>query len=202
MKHALADIVKTLVLAAALFFVVQALIQNYQVFGASMEPSVQSGDHIIVNRVAYLSLDLDRVSKFIPFYEAEEGKKVQLFGKPQRGDVVIIESPNPPPDRLIKRIVGLPGDTVEIRNGVLFVNGHQVDETYIQEFDSNFSPVVVPEERYFVLGDNRSHSNDSRYFKPCCIHRSDIVGKAWLSYWPLGDWGIVDSHPIEVPSEP
>lgn len=201
MKSAVTDVIKTLILAAALFFVVQTIIQNYEVFGASMEPSMQTGDHIIVNKAAYVSLDLHKVSKFIPFYEAEEGKVIDLFGEPSRGDVVIIDSPNPPPDQLIKRIVGVPGDTVEIRGGILFINGERIQEDYTRAAPSlSLSPVVVEDDSYFVLGDNRSRSNDSRNFGQ--VDRDRIVGKAWLSYWPLGDFGIVDDHHLELSSDP
>ncbi|MFQ5872942.1 MAG: signal peptidase I [Dehalococcoidia bacterium] len=197
MKQTFSDVVKTLVLAAALFFVVQALLQNFEVFGASMEPSVQSGEHILVNKAAYLSLDLDRVSKFIPFYDPE--KELQLFGEPERGDVVVFKSPNPPPKRLIKRIVGLPGDTIEIRAGALYINGQRIEEPYTTgAADDSLSPRVVPEDHYFLLGDNRNQSNDSRNPEIGPVHRSNIVGKAWLSYWPLGDFGFVDAHSIEM----
>ncbi|MEE9198965.1 MAG: signal peptidase I [Dehalococcoidia bacterium] len=206
MGRAFSDILKSLVLAAALFFVIQALVQNYQVFGASMEPSMHSGERIIVNKAAYLSVDLGKLSKFIPFYDKADGSRVHLFGEPQRGDVVIVESPNPPPDRLIKRIVGIPGDTVEIRSGTLYINGHPIEEPYVQGSTSILCrngveyPYDVLEDSYFIMGDNRTHSNDSRCLGP--ISRSDIVGKAWMAYWPLGDIGIVDSHAIEVPSDP
>lgn len=200
MGQLFSDILKTLALAAALFFVVQALIQNYEVFGASMEPNLGSGDHILVNKAAYLSLDLERISKIIPFYDREDGSKFHLFGEPERGDVVIIKSPNPPPERLIKRIVGIPGDRVEIRAGTLRITGKPIEEPYIMGGAGNLSPLVVPEDHYFVLGDNRSRSNDSRFFGS--IPRSDIVGKAWVSYWPLGAFGIVDSYPIEVAAAP
>ncbi len=196
MRQLFFDIIKTLVLAAALFFVVQTLVQNYQVFGASMEPNLHSGDHLIVNKAAYLSLDMGSVSKFIPFYEADDDSMLFIFGEPKRGDVVIIKAPFPPPDRLIKRIVGLPGDTVEIKTGVLYVNGFPVTEPHVQGAPPSLDRVEVPEAHYYVLGDNRTRSNDSRTFGP--IHRSAIVGKAWISYWPLGELGVVDSFYGEV----
>ena len=200
MSQALSDILKSLILAVVLFFAVQAILQNYQVFGASMEPSVSSGERIIVNKAAYSSLDLDRLSKLVPFYDEENGSKLHLFGEPQRGDVVIIDSPNPPPERLIKRIVGIPADTVEIRANVLYINGQPIEEPHTSDAGPSMSPEVVPEDHYFILGDNRGRSKDSRFFGP--IHQSDIIGKAWLAYWPLGEFGIVDSNSIEVPDSP
>ena len=194
------EIFRTLVLAAILFFVVQALLQNYKVFGASMEPSFESGEHILVNRAAYMSIDLGKLSKLIPFYDKEDGDKFYLLGEPDRGDVVIIKSPPPPPDRLIKRIVGLPGDTVEIKGGTVYINNHPLEEPYTTGFSSSLAPVKMPEDHYFVLGDNRGRSNDSRFpgFGP--VHRSNILGKAWLAYWPFSSFGLVDSHSLDVPS--
>ena len=200
MRQLFFDIIKTLVLAAALFFVVQTLVQNYQVFGASMEPNLHSGDHLIVNKAAYMSLDMGSISKFIPFYEADDDSKLFIFGEPKRGDVVIIKAPFPPPDRLIKRIVGLPGDTVEIKTGILYINGFPVSESYVLGAPPSLTLVEVPEAHYYVLGDNRTRSNDSRFFGS--IPRSDIVGKAWIAYWPLGLLGIVDSFSGEVDLTP
>ena len=177
---------------------VQAIIQNYEVFGGSMEPTIHTGDHIIVNKAAYVSLDLHKMSKFVPFYDAEEGQVLDIFGEPARGDVVIINSPSPPPEQLIKRIVGVPGDTVEIRGGDLFINGERIQEVYIRGSAPSISPIVIPRDHYYVLGDNRAHSNDSRYFGP--VPRDSIVGKAWLAYWPLDGFGIVDDHHLELSS--
>ena len=123
MKRSLLDVVKALALAAVFFFVVQAVLQNYQVLGQSMEPNLHSGQHVIVNKAAYMSLDVDRLSKFIPFYEVDEESELHLFGEPERGDVVVIRSPQELAKRLVKRIVALPGDSLEIEDGILKING-------------------------------------------------------------------------------
>ncbi len=166
-----------------------------------MEPSFQSGEHILVNRSAYLSIDLGKLSKLIPFYDREDGDRLYLLGEPDRGDVVIIESSSPPQDRLIKRIVGLPGDTIEINGGTVYINDYPIDEPYTSGLSSSLAPVSVPEDHYFVLGDNRGRSNDSRFpgFGP--VQRSDILGKAWLAYWPFSSFGLVDSYSLEIPSD-
>ena len=206
MRNVGSDIIKTLVLAAVLFFVVQTLLQNYEVFGTSMEPSLNSGERILVSNAGYLSIDLGKLSKLIPFYEKTKGSRFHIFGEPKRGDVVVVRSPFPPPDRLVKRIVGLPGDTIEVKGSILFINNQRIEESYIKQSTGSLScndgpkyPYDIPEDKYFVLGDNRNHSNDSRCFWP--IPRSDIIGKAWLTYWPLRVFGIVNSYPIEVPTE-
>ena len=193
MTKALVDIAKALALAAFFFFVVQAMLQNYQVLGQSMEPNLHSGQHVIVNKAAYMSVDVDRLSKFIPFYEVDKGSELHLFGEPQRGDVVVIVSPQPSRKRLVKRVVGLPGDTIEIEGGMLKVNGRTMTEPYVLGIPRDRGPLMIPADHYFVLGDNRPQSNDSNSFGP--VHRSQIVGKAWLAYWPPEDFGTVDSYP-------
>lgn len=199
MTKTLVDIAKALALAAFFFFVVQALLQNYQVLGQSMEPNLYSGQHVIVNKVAYMSMDVDRLSKFIPFYEVDEGSELRLFGEPQRGDVVVIVSPQPSGKRLVKRVVGLPGDTIEIEDGMLKINGYQITEPYVMGNPRDRGPLRIPTDHYFVLGDNRPQSNDSNSFGP--VHRSQIVGKAWLAYWPLDQFGTVDSFSIDPEME-
>ena len=199
MTKALVDIAKALALAAFFFFVVQAMLQNYQVLGQSMEPNLHSGQHVIVNKAAYMSVDVDRLSKFIPFYEVDKGSELHLFGEPQRGDVVVIVSPQPSRKRLVKRVVGLPGDTIEIEGGMLKVNGSTMTEPYVLGIPRDRGPLMIPADHYFVLGDNRPQSNDSNSFGP--VHRSQIVGKAWLAYWPPEDFGTVDSYPTDPEME-
>ena len=186
---------KALALAALFFFVVQALLQNYQVLGQSMEPNLHSGQHLIVNKAAYMSVDVDRLSKFIPFYEVDDGSELDLFGEPQRGDVVVIRSPQESGKRLVKRIIALPGDSLEIREGILKINGSTVAEPYILGSTRNRELTTIPPDHYYVLGDNRPQSNDSNNFGP--VHRSQIIGKAWLAYWPLENFGTVDRFAIE-----
>ena len=199
MKRSLLDVVKALALAAVFFFVVQAVLQNYQVLGQSMEPNLHSGQHVIVNKAAYMSLDVDRLSKFIPFYEVDEESELHLFGEPERGDVVVIRSPQELAKRLVKRIVALPGDSLEIEDGILKINGRSISEPYVRGNTRDRNKSTIPEGHYFVLGDNRPRSNDSNSFGP--VHESQIVGKAWLTYWPPRDFGPVDSFTIEPESE-
>jgi len=195
MQKLLFDIIKTFILAAILFFLVQTLIQNYQVFGASMEPNIESGEHIIVNKAAYITLDIETFSKVIPFYDPGEGSQLHLFGKPQRGDVVVVKSPQPPPENLVKRIVAIPQDSVEIRAGSLYVNGYKITESYTKGISPNLSRLTIPQDHYYLLGDNRDRSNDSKNFGP--VHKSQIIGKAWLAYWPLNHFGTVQTFAIE-----
>lgn len=200
MTKTLLDVAKALALAAAFFLLVQALLQNYQVLGESMEPNLRSGQHLIVNKAAYMSLDADRLSRLIPFYDLDDASRIPLFGKPQRGDVVVVVSPQPSAKRLVKRVVGLPGDTLAIEYGVVMINGRPLSEPYVRGLPADRDPLPIPPDHYFVLGDNRPHSNDSNSFGP--VHRSNILGKAWLVYWPPRHFGTVDGFAVEPEMQP
>jgi signal peptidase I len=171
MKPLLREILITLALALAIFFAARATVQTYEVFQTSMEPNFFQGQRVVVNKAAY------------------------WFGGPQRGDVVIFKAPNGMNEEFIKRVIGLPGDTIEIISGVVYVNGVRLDEPYIQyQFTYSLPREVIPEDSYFVLGDNRDISNDSHrgWFLP----RQNLIGKAWLVTWPPSDWGVVPSFPL------
>lgn len=165
----LRDIAITLVLALCIFFAVQFTIQSCQVDGTSMLPSFENGQRLLVVKAAY------------------------WFGEPQRGDVVIFPSTTTPNENLIKRVVGLPGETVEIKDSQVYIDGTPLEEDYIADPPSNSYPSTeIPEGYYFVMGDNRNHSNDSRHWGP--LPGDDIIGKAWLTYWPFSDWHIVPNY--------
>jgi signal peptidase I len=144
-------------------------IQPYYVQGPSMEPNYQNNEWIWVNKLAYKS------------------------SAPQRGDIITFYPPINGTLPFIKRVIGLPGETVEIKNGTVRI--HKADgsiitmhEPYIKEpFFSNYTSTVIPENEYFVMGDNRNNSEDSRY--GWLVSRDKIIGKAWISIWPPSLWG-------------
>lgn len=107
-----------------------------------------------------------------------------LFSDPKRGDIVVFEAPDKPEEDYIKRIIGLPGDTIEIKEGVVYINGEPLEENYLREpmREENFGPVVVPDGHYFMMGDNRNNSHDSRYWNKKFVARKKIRGKAVLKY--------------------
>jgi len=143
------------------------LAQPTRVHGQSMEPNLHTDQRLIVEKISY-----------------------HLHG-PRRGDVVVFSIPQQSDELLIKRVIGLPGETVEIEGGKVYVNGKVLNEPYLeQETRGRFGPLVVPPLHVFVLGDNRSFSNDSRAFDTVPIE--SILGRAWLSYWPLQDLGTLD----------
>lgn len=171
MKTFLREIVITVALALVIFLVARATIQTYEVFKSSMEPNFIEGQRVVVNKAVY------------------------WFGEPQRGDVVIFKAPNVKGEEYIKRVIGVPGDTVEVVQGVVYVNGKELEEPYIKNsFTYSMNKATVPPDSYFVLGDNRDVSNDSHlgWFMP----RSNLIGKAWLVTWPPSDWGTVPAYAL------
>ncbi len=170
------ELAQTLLIMGLLFVGTRALVQNFRVDGPSMQPTLHTGEFLWVNKVAYYSWN-----------------GAYPLGGPHRGDIAVLKAPDSEDD-LIKRVIGLPGDTVAIRAGNVFINSRPLDEPYISLHATyNFPPgggdVTVPEGQYFVLGDNRSNSRDSHlgWFVPA----ENLVGRAWLSYWPPAAWGIM-----------
>ena len=137
-----------------------------------MEPNLQEGERLLVNKVVY------------------------HFHEPERGDVIVFHPPNNPQVEYIKRIIALPGDTVEVENGVVYVNGLLSDEPYIKEPPRyTLDKREIPENEYFVLGDNRNNSSDSH--TGWTMPRQNIIGKAWLSIWPPGQWGLAPNYSLQ-----
>lgn len=142
------------------------LAQATRVEGYSMEPTLHGRQRLIIEKVSY------------------------HLHPPRRGDIVVIHVDNYGSERLIKRIIGLPGEQVEVRDGSVFINGQALDEPYLDKaMRGTYPPTVIPEGYIFVMGDNRNNSNDSRSFGPVAL--DDIAGRAWLRYWPLSDFGLV-----------
>lgn len=160
------------------FAVRDNILQPYQIPTESMQPTIEAGDHVLCNQLYY------------------------RFHNPQREDLVIFNSPTNESDRYIKRIVGMPGDEIELRENVLFLNGREVDESYTGNDQpancpgyrlSNFGPITVPENEYFVLGDDRCNSLDSRSFGT--VKRHSIQGRAIFIYFSwdkkIPAWNII-----------
>jgi signal peptidase I len=166
--HFLREVLETVLPAILIALLINVFIgQATRVEGQSMEPSLHTDQRLVVEKVSY------------------------RFHGPQRYDIVVLKLPSQGDELLIKRVIGLPGETVEIRNGQVFVNGEPLDEPFV---DENTQPgrngqVTVPPLHVYVLGDNRNHSNDSRSFGPVPIE--NLVGRAWVSYWPPENVGVV-----------
>ena len=177
------ELIKTILYALILLGLLQILISNYQVEGPSMEPNLIEAERIFVNRLVYHRIDLENLSKFLPFYESVGYSS--LFGEPNRGDIIVFKYPPDPNKMFVNRVIGVSGDVIQIDNGIVYLNNEKLLETYLTNSYSGRSigPIVVENDTFFVLGDNRAESNDSRngWFVPY----DNVIGKACVLYWPL-----------------
>jgi len=165
-------------------FIRTFIVQAFKIPSGSMLPTLLIGDHLLVNKFTY--------GVKVPF----TGKTLVPFKTPEQGDVVVFRFPKDRSVDYIKRVIGTPGDTVEIKNKKVFVNGGAIDDTHANISSSsllsakksprdNFGPIRVPEDRIFVMGDNRDNSYDSRFWG--FVDQKDVLGKAFILYW---SWNI------------
>lgn len=183
--HVLGDILQTLVLAIIFFLLIRNVVQNFRIEGISMEPNFHDGQFLFINRWAYCpGVHLDVSPLDFHF------SRTRCLWQPQRGDVIVFRYPRDPSKDYIKRVIGLPGESVEVRNGEVFINGQALPEPFQPNPGTYSSPAtVVPAGQVYVMGDNRNNSSDSHLWGP--LPEDDIVGRAWLSYWPPSLWNVV-----------
>ena len=162
------DILETIVLAIVLYFGINALSARVRVDGMSMTPTLQNGEYILVNKLAYKT------------------------GQPERGDIIVFSFQG---QDLIKRVIGLPGETIHISDGIVTVNGVKLEEPYIAQDPNYFGEWPVPEGSLFVLGDNRNDSRDSHQWG--LLQMENVIGKSLVIYWPPSEWQIIN-HTEEV----
>ena len=189
------EIIEAVVLAAGVFMLLQVTVRNFKVDGSSMDPTLEDGQYLLVNRLVYLRVELDRLAKIVPFWKAGEGSSRHAIHAPKRGEVIVFEfpdsNPNNPKKDFVKRVVGLPGETMRMFDGKVFVNEEVLNEPYLSHKDhSNASKVTLGEGEYYVLGDNRTHSNDSRSWG--AVPEANIRGKVWMVYWPAPGIQIIN----------
>jgi signal peptidase I len=171
----LVEILQTVLIAALLFLAVNLVTARIRVEGSSMEPSLHDGEMVVVNRLAY------------------------RWSGPSRGDIVVFRFPLDPSRRFIKRVIGLPGDSVEARDGLVYVNGAVLDEPYIAAAPRYVGAWLVQADELFVLGDNRNNSSDSQNWGPLPL--GEVIGKAVLVYWPLPDVGLIPHYTLVAAAE-
>jgi signal peptidase I len=168
-SHLAREIVETLALTLVIFLVIHFTIQNYQVEGTSMESSLHNSQYVLVNKQAY------------------------LFQPPARGDVIVFVFPQDTTKDLIKRVIGLPGDTIVTTSSTVQVDGVVLQEPYVKvPFNLEGRQWVVPPNDYFVMGDNRQFSDDSRDWG--FVPKSYIIGKAVMIYWPMSNWQFINIY--------
>ena len=172
----LMDVLETLVLSAVLFLAINAVSARIRVDGNSMEPTLQNGEFVVVNKLAY------------------------KFGDPQIGDVIVFHYPRDPNQEYIKRVVGLPGNNVNITNGLVYVNDQILPEPYIATPPRYQADWNVPTDSLFVLGDNRNNSSDSHNWGP--VPMQNVIGKALFIYWPPEAWGAIDYSNVANAAQP
>ena len=166
---------KEIIIALVLVWLLLTFVaQNSTVYGSSMAPTLENGEMILMNKFIY------------------------RFTEPQRGDIIVFtyDDPIQGEEYLIKRVIGLPGDTIEILDGMVYINGTAYDESKYLEMSTEISgdisyPFLVPEDSYFVMGDNRANSKDSRFSEVGAVSKDQIVGKASIRFWPLDRIGFV-----------
>ena len=170
----LRELIETIVLSLVIFLLIRQVVQNYRIESHSMQPNFYEGEFILVNKLAY------------------------RLGAPERGDVLVFHNPNNVEEDYIKRIIGLPGDTLEIYDGTVYINGQPLVEEYpINEIPrgQTYGPIVIEPDNLFVMGDNRPQSQDSRVFGQ--LSEDLIVGKAWVRVWPFNKFGIIQHYDLE-----
>ena len=169
----LLDIIQTVVVALSLFVIVYLFFfQPHQVKGSSMMPNFVNAEYLLTDKISY------------------------RFDEPARGDVVVFKAPKNEEYEYIKRIIGLPNESIKVENGSVFINDEKLEENYLSEdlrtnsgsFLKEGQRFLIPEDYYIVMGDNRNHSSDSREWGP--VPKENIVGKTWLRYWPLPSGSI------------
>ncbi len=170
-RRILSEAFQTIALALFLFLIINSISARSRVDGSSMEPSFQDGDYVIVNKLAYRN------------------------GELERGDVIVFPYPLNREEDFIKRIIGLPGDRIEVIRGGVFINGVRIDEDYLLgDARGDYEEIIVPQGTVFVMGDNRNDSSDSRVWGPLTI--DEIIGRAIFRYWPINSFGIIDHAQI------
>jgi signal peptidase I len=166
-KSVFREFAETVILTLLIYFLVRTfLFENYRVLGHSMDPTLENNQFLVVNKLGY------------------------RLSEPVRGDIIVFRDPRSDERKLIKRVIGLPGEMLEIQDGRVFINGQPLDEPYVanpSRYSQEATP--IPEGMYFVLGDNRNNSSDSHNWGT--LERERVVGKAWVSYWPPRLWGTI-----------
>jgi signal peptidase I len=171
----LRELGETLLIAGMLFLAVNLFTARIRVEGGSMEPSLHDGEFVVINRLAY------------------------RWNDPQRGEIIVFRFPLDPERRFIKRIIGLPGDTVTVNEGEVLVNNLPLQEPYVSAPPRYDGTWTVEDGHVFVLGDNRNNSSDSQNWGS--LRTEEIIGKAIIVYWPLGDLGVIPHYELVSAAE-
>ena len=170
MKKTILEWTKTLLITFVLFFAFRTYIaEAYYIPSGSMIPTLQISDRIVANKFTYKLTDINR------------------------GDIVVFNPPIESTNPFVKRVIGLPNETISVNNGIVYINNKPLKESYISESPINdFAPYKIPDNNYFLMGDNRNNSSDSRYWGT--VNINDIIGKAEFIYYPIKDMKILSKE--------
>lgn len=176
------EIAETFIIVMLVFLALQITVRTYQVEGYSMAPTMDHTDYVLVNKIVYTKFQKNVLNNFLPFIDMESEEIMFPFHSPQRGEIVIFRYPQDESREFVKRVVGIPGDTVEVKKGYVYVNGDRITENYVSYRDNDSTKKFkVSSYSYFVLGDNRISSNDSRDWG--VVPAKNIVGRPWFTLW-------------------
>lgn len=180
LRRAIVELLRTAIQVLVLFVLISALIGRFEIHQVSMEPNFHEGQRVIVSK-------LNGIWDSLMVRTAHAAEPGSSPFKPQRGQVVVLESPSGDGDALIKRVIGMPGDQLELRDNSVWINGQKLDEPYVNDLPTSCNtvcePITLADNAYFVMGDNRPSSLDSRSFGPVSGDR--IIGRVVMRYWPL-----------------
>ena len=170
-REMLGWLIYILIIIGLTYLIITFVGQRTRVSGSSMETTLSDGDNLIVDKISY------------------------RFRDPKRYDIIVFPYAYEKNTYFIKRIIGLPGETVQVKDGYVYINGEQLDEHYGNELmdDPGIAeePIQLGENEYFVLGDNRNHSQDSRAVMVGVLNRKDLIGRAWIRIWPFSEFGVI-----------
>ena len=191
MRAVIRELFETVILALLIFLALHMSVQNFRVQGPSMRPTLEEDDYVIVNKLVYLRFDPQQLARFVPFldFDEDDDKLLFPFHPPNRGEVIIFRFPRDDRRDFVKRVVGVPGDVLTVVDGQLHVNGELQVGARVNDRNLQNIPEKVLPDTYFVLGDNRGSSNDSRNWG--AVPADNIIGRAWMSFWPLDRWHVL-----------
>ncbi len=197
MSRVAREIIEAVVLALIVFLVIQTGVRNFKVEGASMRPTLEGGQYLLVNKLVYFQLDTARLSRVIPFWKVSRSSEATerfALRPPHRGEVIVFHYPRDTTKDFVKRVIGLPGEKIGVKGGDVFIDGEHLIEPYLTSRDtSSANEIILGENEYYVMGDNRRGSNDSRNWGP--VAGELVLGKVWFVYWPFSKLHVIGGFP-------
>ena len=189
MRALIRELIETVILALMIFLGLQISIQNFRVEGPSMQPTLEAGQYLIANKLVYLRFNPSSLRSILPFVDDGDDEDVFAFHPPRKGEIIIFRFPRDPSRDFVKRVIAVPGDKLDVKDNVLYVNGEMLENAPVRTSQKkNIPPEILPGS-YFVMGDNRRSSLDSRDWGS--VPSELLIGRGWVTYWPLDRWNLL-----------